>query len=127
MSPRMHRLAALGAALLALMLLPGCANKAPPSLYAWGPYESQVAAHFRGEDARAQLQLLEQHAQAAEAAHVALPPGYRAHMGMLYATLGRDTDFVAALEAEKRHFPESAPYMDSLLKKTLQGAPNAKP
>ena len=45
------------------------------------------------------------------------PPGYHAHLGMLYASLGKDDQMVQQFQTEKQLFPESAAYMDFLLKK----------
>ena len=45
----------------------------------------------------------------------ALPPGYRAHMAMLYSRTGNNEKTVQQLAEEKQHFPESAKFMDTLL------------
>ena len=56
----------------------------------------------------------------------ALPPGYMAHLGLLYGKIGRDTDFLLALEEEKHSFPESTPYIEKLMKNAKSEAANAK-
>ncbi|WP_288013592.1 DUF4810 domain-containing protein, partial [Diaphorobacter sp.] len=71
-------------------------------------------------DAEQQVAKLEEAQQKIEQRGQALPPGYRAHMGMLYAKAGQDEKSVAALTAEKTTFPESASFMDFLLR-TLTG------
>jgi len=114
----------LAVPLAALALLQGCAAPSKP-LYNWGPYERQVYAHFKGESPEAQIQILEQHAQVTRAKGQALPPGYMAHLGLLYGKIGRDADFLLALEEEKRSFPESAPYIDKLMLNAKGGAANA--
>lgn len=106
--------------LVSAVWLSGCANPHQP-LYSWGPYQSQVYAYFNGESPEEQIQVLEKHAQVTQAAGKALPPGYKAHMGLLYGKVGRDAEFVAALEEERLHFPESAPYIDSLLNQSKRG------
>lgn len=95
------------------LVLGACATK--PALYSWGPYENQVYAHFKNESPEEQILILERHAQETQASGKQLPPGYRAHLGLLYAKVGREGDFFAALEQEKTFFPESAPYVDRLL------------
>lgn len=104
--------------LLAAVALTGCATK--PPLYNWGPYEDEVYAYFKNESTEEQILTLEKHAQETEAEGKQLPPGYRAHLGLLYSKAGRDGDFVMALEQEKAAFPESTAYVNKLLA-------NAKP
>jgi hypothetical protein len=112
--------------LISITLLQGCATPAV-TIYNWGPYESQVYSHFKGESPESQIQILERHAEAAKSGDKPLPPGYMAHLGFLYAKVGRDADFVTALEIEKQRFPESSSYMNYLLRNTKKGAPdNAK-
>ena len=114
------------AALAAAALLQACATPQPP-LYSWGPYQDQVYAYFKGESPEAQIQVLEAHAQAARSKGQKLPPGFAAHLGLLYAKVGRDDAFHAALTQEMTEFPESAPYMAYLLKNTkVEGKDAAK-
>lgn len=96
-----------------VLVLGACASK--PPLYSWGPYENQLYAHFKNESPEEQILILERHAQETQASGKQLPPGYRAHLGLLYAKVGREGEFFAALEQEKTFFPESAPYVDRLL------------
>lgn len=93
--------------------LGGCATNT--ALYSWGPYENQVYSHFKNESPEEQILILEKHAQETQAGGKQLPPGFRAHLGLIYAKVGREGEFVAALEQEKTFFPESAPYIDRLL------------
>ncbi len=46
-----------------------------------------------------------------------LPPGMRAHLGVLYYQLGKMDLARENLEAEKRAFPESTKLMDRFLEK----------
>jgi hypothetical protein len=109
-----RRLAAV-AALAALVT--GCAQPVKP-LYQWEAYPRQVYEHFKGDGAgpQEQLRVLEAQAEKARAGGAALPPGFRAHLGLLYLRLDRPDEARRALEAEKAAFPESAQYMDFLLK-----------
>lgn len=111
-------------AIVVSAMLQGCATT--NALYSWGPYENQIYEHFKGESPEKQIQILEQHAQAAKSKGQKLPPGFSAHLGLLYSKVGRDDAFIAALEEEKTNFPESAPYINNLLKKSKQGDANAK-
>ena len=102
-------------ALCAVMLLGGCAAPHQP-LYYWGGYQAQNYAHFTSETApEAQIEALEADLQKARAKGMALPPGYHAHLGMLYAKVGKDDQVVQQLETERTQFPESASFVDFLL------------
>ncbi|MDH1056579.1 DUF4810 domain-containing protein [Aquipseudomonas alcaligenes] len=112
----MHKLALAGL-LAASGLLTGCVNQ-PQSLYYWNGYQEQVYARFKGEGSSPQEQVaaLEASLQEARAQDRALPPGFHAHLGMLYAELGKLDQVRQQFETEKTLFPESAPYMDLLLR-----------
>lgn len=102
--------------LVAGTLMTGCVSQ-PQSLYYWGGYQEQVYAHFKGDGSSPQEQVaaLEACLQEARAKDRALPPGFHAHLGMLYAELGKPDQVRQQFETEKTLFPESAPYMDLLL------------
>jgi len=109
---------ALGAvAAIALGVLAGCAQ-APARLYYWDGFQGELYRYFKAEGASPEEQLrnLDELAQKARASSAALPPGFHAHLAMLFLRLGRDGEARGELEAEKIAFPESAPYMDFLLK-----------
>ncbi len=98
-------------------LMAGCATKQQP-LYYWGGYQLQVYGHFKGDKGpEEQIQALEEIKEKAAAGGKALPPGFRAHLAMLYGQTGRSDRLVEQLETEKRQFPESSVYVDFLLKK----------
>ena len=97
----------------------GCANKARPPLYMWETFPKlQYEALLRaGVPPVEQVVVLEAQAEKARASGAALPPGFRAHLGMLKLSAG-DADRARQLwMAEKTAFPESAPYMDQLLRR----------
>jgi hypothetical protein len=109
-----YRLAAL---LLLGTLMGGCATK-PSSLYEWQGYQQNVDAYFRGDKLSpdAQAQLMETDLQKIRANGGAVPPGYRAHLGLLYGQQGRLDQFAENIQAEKKQYPESETFMDFLLR-----------
>ncbi|MFJ7141984.1 DUF4810 domain-containing protein [Pseudomonas sp. JDS08PS003] len=111
----------LAGALLCSVLLAGCSG--PKTLYQWETYQAQTYEYFKGEEAReAQVEALERDLQKIKSTGKAVPPGYHAHLGMLYADLGKDDQMVQQFNTEKALFPESARYMDFLLKSAKKGA-----
>ena len=96
----------------------GCAQPVKP-LYHWEGYQRQLYEHFKADASGPEEQLRELLAQSekARATGAALPPGFRAHLGMLYLELGRGDEARQQFEAEKAVFPESTTYMDFLLKR----------
>lgn len=100
------------------VVLGACAQP-PKPLYYWGTYQATAYDALRG-DAKGppeQLQALEEQAQKAKAADLPLPPGYYGHLGLVYMKLGRPDDARKAWQTERERFPESAPYIDTLLKR----------
>ena len=101
-------------------LLSACATKPPPPLYLWEAFPKQqyeVLQRTDGSVPADQLLAMQAHAAKATASNAALPPGFRAHLGMLKLSVGDAGGAREAWLAEKAAFPESAPYMDQLLKK----------
>lgn len=120
--PKNHRISrsvkSLSLLTLALVL-GGCANQAPPPLYGWNAYEKNLDTYFRGDKASldTQAKLMEDDLQKIRAAGRAAPPGYQAHMGLLYGKQGDMVRFQQHLEAEKSQFPESETFVQFLLRK----------
>lgn len=106
------------------MALAACAG--PPTLYQWGPYESQLYSHFKSESPQAQIDVMEKHAQIVRDSGKSLPPGYMAHLAVLYGQVGRDADQMSALQKEKDNFPESKNYIDRLIGQSKVGASDVK-
>jgi hypothetical protein len=106
------------AAIAAAGVLAGCAQT-PSRLYHWEGFQDQLYRYFSADKSshEEQLRVLGAQVEKARASGAALPPGFRAHLAMLYLQLGRDGEARQELEAEKVNFPESAPYMDFLLKR----------
>jgi len=95
--------------------LSGCAK--PPTLYAWESYEPQVYAYLKGESREAQIKALERDQEKIAASGKTAPPGFYAHLGLLYAETGNDAKAITCFTTEKTRFPEATAYMDFLLKK----------
>lgn len=106
------------------IFLAACAG--PPTLYQWGPYEAQLYSHFKGESPQAQIDAMEKHAQIVQDAGKSLPPGYMAHLAVIYGQVGRDADQMLALQKERDNFPESGKYIDNLLNQSRKGGSDVK-
>jgi hypothetical protein len=103
-----------GAVVVLAALLTGCAG--PQSLYSWNGYGNHVYNYLKHEaDPESQILALEKGIQQASAKGQALPPGYYAHLGLLYLNTARTDQAVNAWQHEKQLFPESTAYMDYLL------------
>lgn len=100
---------------IAAAWLVGCAG--PQPLYHWSNYQPMVYEHLKGtgKGPEGQILDLEKGIQQAAAKGTTVPPGYHAHLGLLYLNTGRNAQAAAAWEQEKRLFPESRAYMDFLL------------
>lgn len=121
----------LGAA--AVALLAGCAQGPKhTSLYLWEDFPRQQydtllrAGTLSPADA---VRALQAHAEKARATGTALPPGFRAHLGMMQLAQGQTDEARRLWLDEKATFPEAAAYMDQLLKRldarpTPAGAPS---
>ncbi len=116
----MRKTIACSAALLGSLMVAGCSG--PKTLYQWEGYQTQVNQYFKGEAREAQVEALEADLQKIRAKNGAVPPGYHAQLGLLYSTLGKDDQMIQAFQTEKALFPESASYMDFLMKNAKGGA-----
>ena len=98
-------------------LTTGCATRIEP-LYQWGDFTRlQYDVLLRsGASPASQVELMELHAAKVRARNGALPPGFRAHLGMLKLALGDVDAARSAWQAERAAFPEATHYMDRLLK-----------
>ncbi|MGV2863496.1 DUF4810 domain-containing protein [Achromobacter sp. ESBL13] len=107
-------------------LLSACVQQ-PKSMYSWQAYQPSVYAYLKedGSDNAVQAQALEKNIETARAANVELPPGFRAHLGMLYLKMGDGDKGVEQLQSEKAAFPESTPFMDFLMRNVGKPAASA--
>lgn len=104
------------AGLLAIGLT-GCVNR-PQPLYYWGSFQDLQYAYFKGDKGPEEgIQELEKILEQAKSRGKSVPPGFHAHLGMLYGQTGRTDLFEQNLQAEQLQFPECSVYVDFLLKK----------
>jgi len=120
MQAKMIKAAAVTLALAGTAVLSGC-HTAPKTLYQWEGYQPQVYQHLKGESPEQQIAAMEKDLQVISAKGNKAPPGFHAHLGMLYSISGKPDQVVAQFEDEKKLFPESAAYMDFLLSKMKKG------
>jgi len=105
-------------------VLSGCTTT--PQLYNWGGYESQVYARFSANsNPEQQIDVLEKTLQTNKG-NRPVPPGFHAHLGLLYGEAGRINEMREQFGLEKQLFPESATFMDFLLAKSAQSQSKAK-
>ena len=81
----------IAAAAAAALLLGGCvAPQHRKPLYYWGAFERQQyeALLHEGASPEDQIHKLDEAAEKARASNSALPPGFRAHLGMLHLATG---------------------------------------
>jgi hypothetical protein len=109
----------LAATVAAVTLLAGCAQRGPGPLYLWESFPRQQYETLlrNGVPPEGQIADMEAHAEKARARGAALPPGFRAHWGMLMLASGDAGRARELWQAEKAAFPESAPYIDQLIKR----------
>lgn len=111
-----RRLGHYALALAAALSVAGCST--PKTLYGWGSYQDSLYQSLKGDGKNSpeqQIQDLEEDLQTMASKGASAPPGYYAHLGLLYLQTGRSDQSAAAWQKEKNLFPESAKYMDFLL------------
>lgn len=110
-----------GLMVLTTTVLAGCTT-APKTLYQWADYEGMVYEYLKGhgESTEAQTSALERRLGEIDAQGHIPPPGYQAHLGLLYSVTGREDLLVRQLQKEKAQFPESTPFIDFLLRTPLR-------
>jgi hypothetical protein len=113
--------ATLSVALAALSVAAGCKSKAPPeTIYDWGDYEKSLYRMYvqRDEyDPAGEAQRLSDQVEQTLQQGKRVPPGVQAHIGMLCAATGDTAGAATHFQAEKAAFPESAAFVDGLLRR----------
>ncbi|WP_336762706.1 DUF4810 domain-containing protein [Asaia sp. VD9] len=111
-------------------ILAACSAPSTPPLYSWQNFQEQQYLYLQGKtDPQVQITAMEKASEKARAKGLSVPPGFHAHLGLLYATSGRTDLAQQEFTQEKTLFPESALYMDFLLKNMSQSqsvTPTAK-
>jgi hypothetical protein len=102
------------------LLLTGCATN--KSIYQWESYQPQVRDYLKGstEGAEKQIITLEADLEKVKSKNGTPPPGYHAFLGMLYEKTGKHDLMLREFYEEKAIFPESAPYMDFLIRRYVK-------
>jgi len=104
-----------------ILLLSGCATTKNQQLYYWGDYQPQVYGHFTKEKGpEEQIANLEAGLEKARSLGKPVPPGYNAHLGILYAQGEHQDQMIKYFNAEKELYPEGTAYMDFLMRKFKQ-------
>jgi len=105
--------------LVSLALLVGCAAPTPP-LYGWGNYPDQLWSYLKlaEDDPPGRLAAMQADLERFRARGERVPPGFHAHLGLLYTQLGRGDEAAAQWQAEKTLFPESTAFIDFLMKQS---------
>jgi hypothetical protein len=99
-----------------IMLSVGCVT---PSnlLFEYGHYPDQTYAYLQGKSVETQIEIMKLDLAAINQTGRRIAPGFHAHLGLLYEQTGNLDQTVEHLLTEKRLFPESATYIDFLLKR----------
>ncbi len=107
------------AVLFGALLTVGCAQPPTKPLYMWENFPRQQYEVLLGTPTaiEEQIRTMQAHADKASASGAELPPGFRAHLGMLQLSAGNTGEARTLWETEKKVFPESSVYMEQLLKR----------
>lgn len=110
------------AVVVAVATLSGCQTTKP--LYHYGAYQDAVYTHFKNEDSSVteEIDALEKTIAKSSAKNLPVGPGLNAHLGYLYIESGQMEKGVAHLRQEKALYPESAQFIDFLLKNAKAGS-----
>lgn len=104
-----------------VVTLSGCQSTKP--LYNYGSYQDNVYKHFKNEDSSVtqEIEALEKTISQSAAKNLQVGPGLHAHLGFLYIESGQMDTGIAYLQKEKALYPESAQFIDFLLKNAKAG------
>ena len=99
------------------LFLGGCKTTEPS--YYYGSYQTAVYSYFKASEVGAsqQIEMLEGIIEQARGKGKPVAPGVHAHLGMLYFNTGNASLGQVNFDIEKTLFPESAAYLDFLMKK----------
>jgi len=99
------------------VLLGGCAT-GPRNLYNWDKYQPTLYQYYQKDTTSPEEQIaaLQESIEKSRASNLPVPPGLHAHLGLLCMHTGKGAEALQHFEQEKILFPESAAFMDFLLK-----------
>jgi len=108
-------------AALSVAVLSGCQSTKP--LYHYGSYQTNLYEHFKNEDTAIpeQIEALEKTIRDSGRNKLQVGPGLYAHLGFLYLQSGQRDTGLSYLQKEKQLYPESARFIDFLLKNARAG------
>jgi len=119
MKHRGYTIARMGLAVAGLLLLSGCATWKQQDLYHWGSFSDANYLWLKDNNADEGgdvIAAMEKNLSMATAKGQRLPPGFHAHLGLLYLQANQIDLTIFHWEAEKTAFPESIPFMDFQLR-----------
>ncbi|ATZ10836.1 DUF4810 domain-containing protein [Erwinia amylovora] len=100
----------------AALLMAACAGKKETTYY-WGDYQSTLYGYYQHDKSpQQQIDSLNAIVEQAKAKNKPVPPGLHAQLGLLYADTSRPDLALQQFNTEKTLFPESAAYMDYLMR-----------
>lgn len=103
-------------AVMAALLIASCAQK-KETVYYWGDYQSSLYSYYKHDKSpEQQIESLNAVVEQAKAKNKPVPPGLHAQIGLLYVETGRPDLAFQQFTTEKTRFPESAAYMDFLMR-----------
>lgn len=101
---------------VAALLMTACAQK-KETVYYWGDYQSSLYSYYkRDKSPEQQIEALSAVVEQAKAKNKPVPPGLHAQIGLLYVETSRPDLAFQQFNTEKAQFPESAAYMDFLMR-----------
>lgn len=100
----------------AVLLMTACAEK-KETVYYWGDYQSSLYSYYQHDKSpEQQIESLNAIVEQAKAKNKPVPPGLHAQIGLLYVETSRPDLAFQQFNIEKAQFPESAAYMDFLMR-----------
>lgn len=103
---------------LVFFLSAACAQRS--TLYRWGSYQDSLTRLYSDHDnfeIAKELDLLSSQLDETLSSGERIPPGLYAHLGYLYDLSGDSEAAVSHMLEEKKLFPESAVFIDGILKR----------
>lgn len=121
MDAKLFKPKALLVVAMSIATLTGCQATKP--LYHYGSYQNNVYEHFKNEDSTVtqEIDALEKTISDSSRQKLPVAPGVYAHLGFLYLQSGQRDTGISYLHKEKQLYPESAKYIDFLLKNAKAG------